>query len=98
MPRWPYVCRDTPTCSRPGKSRCTAGQQNCMTTSMSGGRTLAPESWTFEELAAAGWAEADLEWENAAEEALKFLASDDRTEARSMFARSVRVANEKFSN
>ena len=69
-----------------------------MTTSMSGGRTLAPESWTFEELAAAGWAEADLEWENAAQEALKFLASDDRTEARSMFARSVRVAHEKFSN
>ena len=68
-----------------------------MTTSMSGGHILAPESFSFEELAAAGWSEADLEWENAAAEALTFLAAGDRPGVRLRFAQCVRIATANFS-
>ena len=68
-----------------------------MTTSISGEPILAPESWTFEALATAGWCEADIEWERASEAALGSLASDHREEARTSFAQAVRIASAGFS-
>jgi hypothetical protein len=51
----------------------------------------------FEALIAAGWTEADLDWESAAEAAAAALAEGDRDRMRSEVARSVRIATENFS-
>lgn len=57
---------------------------------------MAAEAWTFAELAAAGWNETDLAWENAASSALELLASGDLDAAREEVANSLRIANESF--
>lgn len=63
---------------------------------MFGGPTLAPEGRTFEELAGAGWSEADMHWENTAEAGLQCLAEGDRETARTEFAHAVRIATANF--
>ena len=55
------------------------------------------EEWSFPELIAAGWAEADLEWERLTEEALSGLADSRMEEARTNFAAALRLARNDFT-
>lgn len=55
------------------------------------------EQWTFAELIAAGWSEADLEWERLTESALADLAQHRVGEARLGFAAALRLARDQFS-
>jgi hypothetical protein len=54
------------------------------------------ENWTFTDLIAAGWSEADLEWERLTEEALSALAEERTEEARAGFAGALRLARTEF--
>lgn len=54
------------------------------------------EEWSFPELIAAGWSEADLEWERLGEEALSCLAESRADEACSNFAAALRLARDAF--
>src|SRR5688572_16400322 len=83
-------------CSRPAPWRCTATPPSCTTMRMSGELILAAEGWTFAELAAAGWSEADIDWESASKRALQYLAAGDLDRAREEIAKSLRVANAEF--
>jgi hypothetical protein len=65
---------------------------------MSGGRTLAPETWRREDLIAAGWRKEDLEWEHASEAAMRNLAGGDILGARFEIARALRIAVASFSD
>jgi hypothetical protein len=58
---------------------------------------LAVEGWTFAELAAAGWSEADIDWESASKTALQYLAGGDLDRTREEIAKSLRIANAEFS-
>ncbi|MHA6644936.1 hypothetical protein [Mesorhizobium sp. A623] len=55
------------------------------------------EEWSFSELIAAGWREADLEWERLNEVALSCLAEGRTEEARSNFAGALRLARNDFA-
>ena len=55
------------------------------------------DSWTLEELAGAGWAEADLDWETTAAEAMARLAASEAEAAQERFARLVRIATAEFA-
>ncbi len=57
---------------------------------------MAPESWTFEQLASAGWSEADLQWEHASEAGMERLACNDLPGASAKIAEALRVANTGF--
>lgn len=59
---------------------------------MSDGPISAPEAWTLEELAEAGWSEPDIAWEEAAAAAIRHLAEADRESARLALALGVRIA------
>jgi hypothetical protein len=65
---------------------------------MSGGLISVREEWSFSELLAAGWSEADLEWERLSEEALSCLADGRADEARSNFAAALRLARDAFKS
>lgn len=54
------------------------------------------ENWTFTDLIAAGWSEADLEWERQTEEALAALSEERIDEARAGFASALRLARAEF--
>lgn len=58
---------------------------------------MAPEAWTFEQLVVAGWSEADLAWEKAAEAALESLAAGDFDKTRARIAEAVRLAHADFT-
>jgi hypothetical protein len=64
---------------------------------MSGGLISVREEWSFAELIAAGWSEADLEWERLSEEALSALAESRTDEARANIAQALRLARNEFS-
>ena len=64
---------------------------------MFGGPILAPDAWTFEQLAAAGWSEADLKWEHVSEAGMERLAAGDLTGASERMAEALRIANEGFA-
>ena len=55
------------------------------------------ESWTFADLIAAGWSEADLEWERLTEAALSDLAEGRADTAREQFAAALRLARTNFA-
>jgi hypothetical protein len=59
---------------------------------MSGGLTSVPENWSFQELIAAGWSEADLEWEQLTVQALSALAAGKTGDAFDGFGRALRLA------
>ncbi len=58
---------------------------------------MAREDWTFADLVAAGWSEADLEWERLCEAALLDLAEGREEEARAGFAAALRLARAGFA-
>jgi hypothetical protein len=58
---------------------------------------LAAEDWTFEELAAAGWSEGDLAWEERSEVGMAKLADGHQDGAQAAFANAVTVAIASFS-
>jgi hypothetical protein len=64
---------------------------------MCGGPISVPDSWSFEELLAAGWRAEDLEWENLCEAALEHLAAGRLEDARQHLAHCVRIAHESFA-
>ena len=64
---------------------------------MSGGPISVPDSWSFEELLAAGWRAEDLEWENLCEAGLERIAAGRLDEARHHLAHCVRIAHENFA-
>ncbi|WP_156459942.1 hypothetical protein [Mesorhizobium sp. Root157] len=55
------------------------------------------EDWTFKDLIAAGWSEADLEWERRTEDSLSALAEGRVDEARAGFANALRLARAGFA-
>jgi hypothetical protein len=59
---------------------------------MSGGLISVPENWSFQDLIAAGWSEADLEWERLTEAALSDLAAGRKSEAVKGFGKALRLA------
>jgi len=61
---------------------------------MSAGPTSVPEQRTLGALAAAGWSEADVAWENAIETAVVALAEGDVAAAGEGFAECVRIARD----
>ena len=69
---------------------------SCMTTSMSGGPTLAAEDWSIQELLTAGWSEADLAWERVAEEAAEAVAHKDFALAKSKAGEALQMARAGF--
>jgi hypothetical protein len=64
---------------------------------MSGGLISVREEWSFPELIAAGWSEADLEWERLSEEALSALAEGRTDEARANVAQALHLARNEFT-
>jgi hypothetical protein len=64
---------------------------------MSAGPISVPDSWSFEELLAAGWRAEDLEWENLCEAAMEHLAAGRLEDARQHLARCVRIAHASFA-
>jgi hypothetical protein len=65
---------------------------------MCGGPISVPESWRFEELAAAGWREEDLAWENACEAGLECLAAGRLEQMCKHMAACVRIAHAGFAD
>ncbi|RUM97822.1 hypothetical protein EET67_10925 [Pseudaminobacter arsenicus] len=51
-----------------------------------------PENWSFQDLIAAGWSEADLEWERLTVQALSDLATGRAGDAFDGFGRALRLA------
>jgi hypothetical protein len=64
---------------------------------MCGGPISVPDSWSFEELLAAGWSPDDLEWENACEAGIERVAAGRLEDAREPLARCVRIAHATFA-
>jgi len=54
------------------------------------------ETWSAKELLAAGWSEADLDWEAAAERTAEALAQGDRTRAKVEAGKAVQIARAGF--
>ena len=57
---------------------------------------MAAENWSPTELLAAGWAEADLAWERAAEAAIEAVARGEIARAKDEAGRTLRLARENF--
>ncbi|OQM74191.1 hypothetical protein [Manganibacter manganicus] len=55
------------------------------------------EDWTFQDLLAAGWSEADLEWERLAEAAFTALAAGKNDVVGSEIAAALRLARAEFA-
>lgn len=55
------------------------------------------EDWTFQDLLAAGWSEADLEWERLTEAAFTALAEGKNDSAGSSIAAALRLARAEFA-
>ena len=58
---------------------------------------MAAESWSASELLAAGWGEADLDWEMAAERAAQALASNDLELAKAAAGVALQIARADFA-
>lgn len=69
-----------------------------MTTSMCGGPISVAEAWSATELLAAGWTEADLAWEVAAEASAEALAANDPLRAKENSGNALRIAREHFAS
>jgi hypothetical protein len=54
------------------------------------------EHWSFQELLDAGWSEADLAWEAAAERSAEAVASNDRELAKAEAGKALRLARASF--
>jgi hypothetical protein len=54
------------------------------------------ETWSAKELLAAGWSEADLSWETAAERTAEALARGDHTRAKEEAGEAVQIARARF--
>ena len=65
---------------------------------MCGGPISVAESWSATELLAAGWTEADLAWEEAAEASAEALAANDLLRAKEESAKALRIAREHFAS
>jgi hypothetical protein len=57
---------------------------------------LVAESWSATELLAAGWSEADLAWEAAAERAAEAAAAADHVRAKEAAGRALQIARAEF--
>jgi hypothetical protein len=57
---------------------------------------LAPEKWSLRELVNAGWREADLAWESAAERTAEAVNTGDGTLAKDEAGHALRIAREDF--
>jgi hypothetical protein len=57
---------------------------------------LAAESWSIQELLRAGWSEADLAWEEAAERTVEAVAQGDPEQAKSEAGRGLQIARNEF--
>ena len=64
---------------------------------MYGGRISVDEAWTLRDLAAAGWSEADLEWERLSERALSELSEGRDGEAFVAIRHALYLARTHFS-
>ena len=69
---------------------------SCTTTSTSGGLISVVETWSSNDLLAAGWREADLDWERAAERAAEAAASGDLLRAKEEAGRALQLARAAF--
>ena len=69
---------------------------SCMTTSMSGGPISVAETWSVQELLSAGWSEADLSWEHAAEQTADAVALKDTARAKDEAGRALQLARAEF--
>lgn len=54
------------------------------------------EDWSIEDLLSAGWSEADLAWEGAAERAIEAAAQQDHARAKQEAAHALRIARANF--
>jgi hypothetical protein len=57
---------------------------------------LAAESWSIQELLQAGWSEADLAWEAAAERAVEAVAQSDYPKAKTEAGQALQLARAEF--
>lgn len=64
---------------------------------MLGGPILAAESWSANELLAAGWSEADLAFEAAAERTAEALAAGEREQAKQEAGSALQIARAEFA-
>src|SRR5690606_17607854 len=70
-----------PTCSRSARLRSRVRRRISGPTIMCGGPISVDEAWTFRDLVAAGWSEADLQWERLSLRALSDLGEGREAEA-----------------
>ena len=56
-----------------------------------------PESWSLEDLLAAGWSAEDLDWETVCEAGVERIAAGRLDEARQHLAQCVRMAHDNFA-
>jgi hypothetical protein len=63
---------------------------------MSGGPISVAETWSVQELLSAGWSEADLSWEHAAESTADVVAQQDTARAKDEAGRALRLARAEF--
>jgi hypothetical protein len=63
---------------------------------MSGGPILAAERWSARELLAAGWTEADLDWEKVSERSIEALAAGDIPRAKEAAGGALQLARGNF--
>ncbi len=59
---------------------------------------MAAESWTAQELLAAGWSDADLAWEKATERTLEAITENDIALAKDSAALAVQIARANFAS
>ncbi len=64
--------------------------------SMSGGHISVAEDWSVQELLSAGWSEADLAWEQAAEATADAVASSDYARAKDEAGSALQLARAAF--
>ncbi|MGB2930877.1 MAG: hypothetical protein WBB88_00725 [Methyloceanibacter sp.] len=57
---------------------------------------MAAETWSVQELLSAGWSEADLAWEMAAERAAEAVAQKDQGRAKDEAGQALRIARAEF--
>lgn len=57
---------------------------------------MAAETWSIQELVNAGWSEADLAWEAAAERMAEAAAEDDLVQAKSQAGQALQIARAAF--
>jgi hypothetical protein len=69
---------------------------SCTTTRMCGGPISVAETWSTKELLEAGWSEADLQWEMAAEGTAETASRGDYVLAKDRAGVAVQIARENF--